>query len=250
VSAAQTLRAVYTSKGVKVDRPSPHPLSWWTNNPLARDESGELMIGFLARDGAPITAEDYRVHQKLKDLGGSGGARVIEVITTIEPQARVVSAGFGVRGSVVQWKSLLVQQGRHRPYLEIYHLQAESGMYAPLQQAKILKLGSTYILETFDPDTGNGGGCADGYWQLSQSHTVGLDFSQLQQAIKKAVPLQSVYSLRCRAIDLANTEVRSRVQRADAQCRACGWLGTVIARFRVEQGVAVPDSVRFERDRP
>jgi len=243
----QVQRQVTTAKGGTPDAPVPHPLSWWTRNPLRLDASGDLLLGKAAPDGHVVTTQDYRVQQKVTYLGAISSHRIVQVLTTIHPGPRVISADWATAGEPpTEWKSLLVGTGKQ--YEEIYTLQAESGLFQPLKAAAIYGVGSNSILATYDPDTGNGGGCADGYWWFDKAGTHLVDFSPLLQAISRALPKNSTYTPNCWALHPEKSELKSWVQERDAKCPACGGLGMVEARYRIERGVAIPVSVRFQSE--
>ena len=249
--SAQLQRRVMTAKGSTVDTPVPHPLSWWTSDPLRLDASGDLMIGIAANDGQTVTARDYRVNQAVLTLGAIGGWRIVQILTTIDPGPRIVASGWAGAGTPpTQWKSLLVQDGAADRYIEIYTLQAESGLFVPMKPAAIYGTGPESILGTYDPDTGNGGGCDDGYWWFDKAGAHPVDFSPLERAIRAVLPKNSTYTSHCWALHPEKAELQSWVQRADAECHACGGLGTVYARYRIERGAAIPVSVRFEPESP
>jgi hypothetical protein len=191
--SAQVQRKVSTAKRDSLDTPVPHPLSWWTKDPLRLDASGDLLIGKPANDGAIVTAQDYRVHQTVTTLGTIAGFRIMQILTTIDAGPRIIAAGWASAGEPpAQWKSLLVQAGSQAgsedQYVEIYALQAESGLYQAMKPAAIYGVGPEAILGTYDPDSGNGGGCDDGYWWFDKSGPHAVDFSPLKQAISRVIP--------------------------------------------------------------
>jgi hypothetical protein len=75
-----------------------------------------------------------------------------------------------------------------------------------------------------------------------------VDFTKLEDAIRRAIPKEGTYTPSCSALHPAEAYLESGVQRLDAECHACGGLGTVHARYRIQSGVAIPVSVRFEAD--
>jgi hypothetical protein len=245
--SAQMQRVVSTSTTSTLDTPTPHPLSWWTKNPLRLDAGGQLKIGYKAGNGKLTTPRDYRVKQQVTSLGTIAGRRIIQIITTINPGPRIISLGWATAEEPpTQWKSLLVQNGVGDQYVEIYELQAESGAYAPLEPAAIHSVGSQSILETFDPDSGNGVGCTDGYWWFDETGAHAVDFSPLKQAISRALPHNGTDASGCWGLLSEKAELQFWVQRADAECHACGGLGTIYAQYKIQRGVAIPISVRFE----
>lgn len=232
---------------VTYDVPAPHPLAWWTHNPLELDESGDLLIGSKANGGIGLTARDYQVQQKVTTLGTIADHRIVQVLTTIHAGPRVATFdGPGVDGPPAQWKSLLVGVGANR-YVEIYALQINWGGFQ-IGSAGIYGSGPNSILGTDDPDTGNSGGCSDAYWWFDKAGAHPVDFTKLEDAIRQAIPKEGTYMLRCSALHPGEAYLESWVQRLDAKCHACGGLGTVHAQYRIQNGVAIPVSVRFEAE--
>jgi hypothetical protein len=75
-----------------------------------------------------------------------------------------------------------------------------------------------------------------------------VDFTKLEDTIRRSIPKEGTYTPRCWALHPAEAYLESWVQRLDANCHACGGLGTVHARYRIQSGVANPVSVRFEAE--
>lgn len=205
------------------------------------------MLGIKASDGKPVTAKDYRVNQETVVLGTIAGRRIVQILTNIEPGTRIITSGWAsVGGPPMQWKRLLVQAGSGDRYIAIYSLQAESGEFQALKRAAIYGNGAEAILGTFDPDSGMGGGCTDGYWWFDSRGAHLVNFSPLLVAIGKALPPKSTYTNNCRALDPKKEELRSWVQRSDSECQACGGLGTVDAEYKIVKGAAIPIAVHFD----
>lgn len=227
------------------DVPVPHPLTWWTHNPLRLDESGDLLIGPTADGGHALTARDYRVQQKVTTLGTIGGHRIVQVITTIHAGPRVINfGGPGVDDPPVRWKSLLVGVGANR-YVEIYALQSD-GLFQ-IGSAGIYGSGSNSFLGTSDPDTGNGGGCSDGYWWFDKAGAHPVDLTKLEAAIRQTVPKDALYGTQCWALHAGVADLEIEVlPRNEVRCHACGGLGIAHARYQIQNGVAIPISVSFK----
>jgi hypothetical protein len=212
---------------------------------LQLDESGDLLIDPTAGGVHALTARDYQVQQKVTTLGTIESHHIVQVITTIHAGPRVATFGrAGVDGPPAQWKSLLVGVGANR-YVEIYALQSNWGPFQ-IGSAGIYGSGSGLILGTDDPDTGNGGGCSDAYWWFDKTGAYPVDFTKLEDTIRRSIPKEGTYTSRCGALHPAEAYLESWVQRLDANCHPCGGLGTVHARYRIQSGVAIPISVRFE----
>jgi hypothetical protein len=212
---------------------------------LELDESGDLLIGSKANGGIGLTARDYQVQQKVTTLGTIADHRIVQVLTSIHAGPRVATfGGPAVDDPPTQWKSLLVGVGADR-YVEIYTLQSD---LFQIGSAGIYGSGSGMILGTDDPDTGNGGGCSDAYWWFDKAGAHPVDFTKLEDAIRRAIPKEGTYMSHCSALQPAEAYLESWVQRLDAKCHICGGLGTVHAHYRIQNGVAIPVSVRFEAE--
>jgi hypothetical protein len=114
-----------------------------------------------------------------------------------------------------------------------------------ITNAGIYGSGENAILGTYDPDTGNGGGCVDGYWWFDNSGPHEVDFSAVFAAISKAIPKNATFTGNCWALDPQHSRIKSTVQRSDAECHACGMLGEIEAKYRIEHGVSKPLAVVF-----
>jgi hypothetical protein len=75
-----------------------------------------------------------------------------------------------------------------------------------------------------------------------------VDFTKLEDAIRRAIPKEGTYTPSCSALHPAEAHLESRVQGFDAKCHACEGLGSRHARYRIHSGVAIPVSVRFEAE--
>ncbi|NYF91704.1 hypothetical protein RBB79_18755 [Tunturiibacter empetritectus] len=261
---SQLQREVVTDKSDTHDTPVAHPLSWWTQDPLRLDVDRTLPFGLKATDGHLISAQDYRVEQKVTDLCVLSTHAIVQIITTIYAQPGLALDTSTVPGAgppisladlpPAQWKSLLVKvpvddrsvAPQPDQYFEIYRLQADGGLFQSLKSASVYGVGPNAILGTFDPDGGNGGGCADGYWWFDAAGAHPVDFSQLDRAITTALPPDTVYTSRCWALHPEESRLKSGVQKRNATCHACDWVGEVVATYRIRQGAALPVSVHFQ----
>jgi hypothetical protein len=252
-TTSQMQRMLVTGKANTHDTPNPHPLTWWIQNPLRLDEDRSLLFGIRARDGHIISARDYRFEQNVTTLGTISGHRIVEVITTIHDQPSLILPKMpdsepsqpSEQVPPTQWKSLLVEADASDRYVEIYRLQAEYGTYQPMTSATILGTGEDAILRTFDPANGNGGSCSEGYWWFDKSGARDVDFSPLDRAIAGVQPPATNAWTHCWALASNNSELRVGVQRTDAKCHACDWVGEIVATYQIKQGRATPISVHF-----
>jgi hypothetical protein len=243
---AQIQHEMQTEKGGTPLDSAPHPLSWWTENPLLHDASGDLMLAYPGQDGQLITAGDYHLDKNVTTIGVLSGHKILQIILTIHPGPRVIGPADVISDAhPIEWKDLLVQVGSDR-YVQIYGLHYDQGgLLAELTPAALYGSGANVILGTYDPDTGNGGSCFDGYWWFDRAGAHPVDFSSLIRSIAKAIPKDATFTWHCWALHPKSSAIESGVQERDAACHACGGLGTVRARYRVDHGKAVPLSVRF-----
>ena len=231
-------RVVSTGKGISIRSSEPHELSYWTADPIGRDEGGGLVSG----DG-------YEQLSETTDLGTAGGYRIVQVLNRVvakepSPDAPDFTNPPDYR-KTTEYKMLLVQVGPDE-YREIYHLENEFGRMRPLESARIAMVGTESILSTVDPDGGNGGFCVEGYWRFDESGPNRLNFDAVEPAIRSAVPEDTRFNASCFAIDLERQEINAAVQRADAECSACGWLGNAKVRFVLRGSIVEPTEVRFD----
>jgi hypothetical protein len=244
-------RQLETEKGETRDALVPHPLSWWTKNPLRLDTSGDLMLGFKAPDGELLTTRDYSEQQTVSILGTLSGHKIVQIFMTIRPGPRVIAAAFADENQPFgEWKALLVESGERGSYVEIYALHCDSGGLIKETSAAIYGKGPDAVLGTYDPVTGNGGGCLDGYWWFDKAGAHSVDFSPLIQEVSRAIPPNALFTSLCWALHPESSKLESWVQRKDADCHACGGLGEVHASYRIEHGSAKPVSVSFEPAHP
>jgi hypothetical protein len=252
----QVEREVRTDTLDTRDTPVPHPLSWWTRDPLRLDEGRSLLFGLKAQDGHRISARDYRVEQKVTNLGVISNHPIVEIITTIyERPSLVLDTSKLVEVSPsshsddlppTQWKSLLVKVDGSDQYVEIYRLQASGGLFMPLTSSVIYGAGPDPILGTFAASTGNGGGCDDEYWWFDAAGAHPIDFSPFNRAITAALPPDTVYTSHCGALHPEESRLESGVQKRVARCHACDWVGEIVATYRIQHGAALPVFVHFQ----
>lgn len=236
---AQYQRTVYSGKGEIQDVSSSHPLSYWTDDPIARDDGGDLSVGYKAPNGKVIGKQDYQSKVELHRIGTIDNREIVEVVYRI--RSDVVELG-----SEFLWHILLVST-RPGQFAEIFHLQASGGPVT-LALSRIVEVGHERILATYNPDGGNGGGCWEGYWWFDSAGPHPVSFDPVYKAIGERTPKDSTFAVGCWTIDLDQHQIHTNVQKINAECRACGQLGTATADFEVVHGVAKPTKVEFDSD--
>jgi len=199
------------------------------------------MIGIAAKNGAPFSDRDYQVTEKSRVVGVVDGHRIVELITTIRNGPRVVAGGFASASDPpAKWKTLLV--GVSGGYTAVYALRYDTPGLMRLGPARIYGTGANAILGTYDPDTGNGGGCYEGYWWFDPGGAHNVDFSPLRKAISAALPAGADYTPGCWAMDPQASQIRSYVFKSnDVHDK----VGDVHAAYRIEHGKAYAVWVHF-----
>jgi hypothetical protein len=236
LASAQWQRIVTTSKGGTPDTPEPHSLSYWTVDPFLRDEPNDFCIGCHLESGHLVTEKDYKSECKIIDIGTLAGYPIKQFTCHFTGNAEV-STTF----STEDYKFILIQIGPDQ-YREIYHLEVDGNTFMPLQPARIVDMGTESILATYDPDSGSGGGCSEGYWFFDTSGPHKVDFSAIGAAISQRLPHNANFTMSRWALDLDHQQIKTGAQRADAECHACGGIGEITAQFvlhgtRAEPGV-------------
>lgn len=92
--------------------------------------------------------------------------------------------------------------------------------------------------------------CTGAFWVLENSGPTPADFSAVDRAIAKALPQGTVaITPMCEAVHFDKQEVRVDVEKASADCNACGFEGSVSVKFKFEGPRAVPLSSRFQKEK-
>jgi len=145
-------------------------------------------------------------------------------------------------------KSILVKSGAGR-YVEIYHLEADY-VVTELTPVRIVQTPDEPVLATMDSDGGNGGGCFEAYWWFDSSGAHQIDFSPVRSAMADRVPPGAKFRTGCTNLDIGREEIGAAVQKRDAECHACGWIGELTAHFRLHGAVAEPGAISFRPTAP
>ena len=228
---------LYSGKGLSTDLSSPYSLSHFTANPALRDDGNDLCVD-CSPEGRAKSAQEHPIRPVVKTVGVLAGYRIVEVLYFLNSSVKPGQIQAG-------WKSILVQVGPDR-YREIFHLQA-SGNPPPLQSSRILESGGERVLTTMDFDGGVGGGCWEGYWWFDRSGPHDLDFSRLQAAMSERLPRGSqLGQITCSQLDLKSGRAQSAIQKVNAECAACDFLGEATAEFRLNGAIVEPVRVTFK----
>ena len=224
--------------------------------------SNALCLGCKTRSGAAVSLQDYDVETAEDVVGASFGKKIVQIVNMFRVKKNSVmqrlreewnaqQPGHQIDyGQVppVETKSIVMESSAGL-YRELYFIVDDCVYSRPLSKAHVLAAGAAHILATDDAVSGNGAYCTDGYWTLDPAGPWLLDFTAVDHAIQKLTPADATATqTRCWALSMEKLEVRSPVQRKDAECRACGWLGTAVVHFSIDGHRAVPVSSMFERE--
>jgi len=234
--AAEWQRIVQSGKGNSTDTSTAHPFSYFTQNPFLRDDGASLCADCTA-EGKADSALHYRANVKVRHIGVINNLPIIEVDYAFTDKEDT--------SLIVRWISILVRTGP-QAYNEIYHLQADGGIALPIEPSRIVHVSGGDVLMTNNSDGGNGGGCYEGYWRITASGNTPIDFSPLRKVIEAHIPPGTTYTPSCWALNLDNQLLKSGVQKTNAECHACDWVGEVTAHFRLEGARAEATDVAFK----
>ena len=210
-----------------------------------------------------MSLSDYRVKTSKQLIGEDFGRSIFQIELSFEVKKGSVAdqmrheweeqyKGLGQKTSdqnvlPIEWKSVVMQFSKDE-YKELYLIIDEGNYVRPLSEARLLTVGGVRILGTNDPVDGNGGQCTEGYWVLDAEGPWLLDFTAVHQDIERLIPPDAIVpQMDCWALSIEKAEVRSPVQLKNAECHACGYIGTAVVSFRIEGHRAVPLSSSFKQ---
>jgi hypothetical protein len=184
--------------------------------------------------------KELKVKVSREEIGSPFDKSIFQIVYTFagKPWTNQISQPY--------WKSIVIET-RPGIYRELLLLRNEGGFWDwPPSTADILNAGTTKLLATHDQTTSRDIWCTGEFWVLGKSDATLVDFSEVVAAIDKAVPsgAQNITPM-CAAVDLGKLEVHGDIQKVSPQCRACGFEGHVVVKFKLEGQRAVPVSATF-----
>lgn len=246
---AQWHRLLLSGKGNSRSPAAAHPLSYFTHNPFLRDGGDSLCTDCRTPTGKAASATRFVARVTRRPIGRIHGIPVLQLDYSFAPRGNQTIAQASSQESPfsLTWVSILVRSSPGQ-YREVFQLQDPP---ASLKPARIVHLpGGGDILAFNNSDGGNGGGCFEGYWQVTPTGAPEIDFAPLTRAITARLPPRTRFTSSCWALDLDHARIHSAVQKADATCHACGYTGTVDATFRLEGHVARPVKIVYSPGEP
>lgn len=241
-----------------------HPLQYYLTPSPERDHSNSLCLGCpVAINSRKTALQDYAVESSQRVLGEPFGRKVIEVVLSFRlgPELMKINAEEAARVNghpgkvysypesyytpVARWKSIIAESSANQ-YQELYLLINTWDLDQPLSKASLFTAGGAQILATVDHLPGNGAFCEDSYWAVVQEGPRLIDFSAVDNEIKRLTPPNALSrETRCWALSMQKLEVRAAIQEKDAPCTRCD-LGTAVVHFRLDGHRAIPVSSSFE----
>jgi hypothetical protein len=238
-ASAQWTRQVASGKGGHNDNPPAHPLNYFTDDPYMLADGGspctDCNIAGRVLAGRRL-ANTYIIEADVRPVGTIDGVNVVDVLYRIGRRE-------DGKPTQVEWKSILIETAPEQ-YHEIFHLEAAESGAEPVP-SRFIQVGDQLLLSTKNSDGGNAGNCIEAYWLVDASGARMIDFSALEAAIRARVPPRTTFGIHCYALSLADQSVHTGIQRADAECRTCGYIGTANAHFRLEGARAIPTDVEY-----
>ena len=171
VSSATTKweRRIITPKGDRVDTPSTHPLSWFTQYPSLRDEDHGLCIT-CSPEQRLAEAKQTRAKAEVRLVGRIGSFDIFDVFYVFD------------NDPVPSWKSIIVRTGRDE-YREIWHYQKNEGGIWP---SFLVKIGHDVVLGLED-DCYRQNVIREYFW-FTKDGPGRIDFRPIWAAAKLTVP--------------------------------------------------------------
>ena len=243
---------------------SAHPLQFYLTPSPDRDPSNSLCLGCKVATGQAISLGNFVVQTSKQAVGQAFGKTIYQIELSFDVKKGSVAdqmrhdwaeeeKASGQNISLqhlppVEWKSIVMQSSTDM-YKELYLIIDEGTYVRPLSEARLLTVGDVRILATNDTVSGNGGECTEGYWILDAGMPWLLDFTAVHQEIERIIPPETAApQMGCWALSIEKAEVRSPIQLKNAECHACGYIGTAVVRFKIEGHRAVPVSSSFAQN--
>jgi hypothetical protein len=164
-------RIVATPKSFKVDQPEPHSLAYFTEYPMARDESGDFCPS-CSPERKLAEAKKFNIKTELTLVGTPAGYSVYDLYYRFEGPGEVDT------------KSILVRTGADE-YREIYHSEP-TGVFARAEPSVLVPVGNDQFLEAgyFD---GAKSVAYEYFWFDTHGATL-VDFRPILVAAKSLIP--------------------------------------------------------------
>ena len=158
-------RHVLTPKGRWFDKPVPHPLTYFTENPALLDESGDFCYLCTPERRLEAAKAAKEPRAEVRFVGKIGTLSIYEVYYRFQSE-----------GSV-DWKSILVKVGPDA-YREIYHCQPTQ-VDARAPPSAIIRAGTEVLLHSRYFFGGNLGMVEDDHYSFRQNGPIRVDLPKV-----------------------------------------------------------------------
>ena len=225
-------RHVMTPKAGRFDLPEPHPLAYFTEYPMLRDEDGDFCY-LCALDKRLAEAKKRKVETEVQLVGTLQGFEVYDLFYRFKCEG------------CPDWKSILVKTGPDQ-YREIYHLQPTQ-VDSHAGASFIVNVGQDQLLGARYNVGGNKGIYSDDHYWFHKSGPALVDFGPVRVAARAALPDgKSLWGggdengPRTLALAMFRFWV---LDKGDWLC--CGG-GAVEVRFRLDQGRVIVTGTNYD----
>ena len=166
-------RHVLTPKGDRFDTPEPHPLAYFTQYAMLREETGDFCY-LCSPEKRLAEAKKHLVPTEMKWVGILEGFEIYDLFYH-----------FQCHGCV-DWKAILVKTGTDR-YREIYHVEPTQ-IDAHAGSSFLVSAGQEKLLVARYMVGGNKGMYSDDYYWFDRAGATWVDFSDIRKAAEAALP--------------------------------------------------------------
>jgi hypothetical protein len=221
-SQAEWRRQVYSGKGAWSDTPQPHSLSYFTQDPLLRDDANDFCMSCTQAEKATLHLK-FKARAELHRIGTLGGFPLFDVLYYFEQK------------DTPDWKFVLVRTGPDQ-YREIFHVQ-RTQTDQQVGFSSLIKAGNEIILSTRAFAGGNQGIQYGNYFWFDKNGPVMVDVDgpirlAAEPLLPKGKELYGVWDIRLPAL------TASLPVRGENDMRCCTG-GSVAIKFKLDQGLLV-----------
>jgi len=224
---------------------SDHPLQFY----VSAERQQEFLRAETDNCATKSVCDELKVEVSQQEIGKPFGKKIIQITCALKTKAGDANDSSANQTVRSYWKSIIAETSPGM-YREIFLLRNEGAFWAwPPSTVGVMKADDTKVLFTNDSTSSRDMWCTGEFWVLQKSELTPVDFSAVSAAIDKAVPAgAAAVTPMCAAVKFEKLEARTDVQKLNAECRACGFEGSVIVKFKLEGSRAVPLSSAVLRD--
>lgn len=218
-SQAEWRRQGYSGKGQWSDIATPHALSYFTDDPLLRDDANDFCIACTDEEKATLHLK-IKVRAEVRPVGHLGGLAVVDVLYYFESK------------DTPDWKFVLVKMGSDE-YREIVHVQGRLTDWY-VGPTALVKAGQEWILNARASAGGNKGVTYGDYFWLGKDGPVMVELDEV--SIRAGVPLvprgKSIYGV----VDVDFPTMTATLKLEDQKMWGCCSGDSIVVKFKLHQG--------------